>query len=222
MQTPVSTTRVWDLPLRLFHWLLVICIVGSFVTANVGGFWMDYHFVFGYTILALLLFRLIWGVVGPTTARFSTFVRGPSAVLAYLQQKPRTLVHGHNPLGAISVIAMLLALLVQVGTGLFATDGILSEGPLAIYVSSATSDTLTGIHQINKIIILVLVVLHLVAIAWYALVRRQPLVRAMITGNVKTNLLPQNVQPTKDYASTRVLALVVAAIAAGLTWWIVA
>lgn len=213
--------RIWDLPTRVFHWLLVLCIIGSFVTVNLGGFWMDYHFLFGYGIIALLIFRLIWGCVGPSPARFAHFVKGPRHIAGYLRGQP-ALGAGHSPLGALSVIAMLLALAVQAGTGLFANDGIMNEGPLASYVSSAWSDTLTGIHQINKLVILALVALHLVAIAWYAWVRKRALVRAMVTGDKPLADVPPDTPPTPDGAVVRIKAAVVAAVAVALAWWIAA
>ena len=121
--------RVWDLPTRLFHWLLLFCVVMSFVTGNIGGNAMRYHMLSGYCILALLIFRLIWGFAGSRTSRFAAFVKGPASVLSYMaavvkENAPRSL--GHNPLGGWSVVAMLADLLVQVGTGLFAIDDILT------------------------------------------------------------------------------------------------
>lgn len=212
--------RVWDLPLRLFHWALTICVIGSFVTANFGGLWMDYHFQFGYAILALLLFRLVWGFFGPRTARFASFLRGPSAILAYVRQRGVVVSAGHNPLGALSVILMLVLLLIQVATGLFATDGILSEGPLSRYVSHATADRLTGVHQINRILILIVIGLHLLAIAWYAIVRRQPLVRAMITGNKRPQFVPDGTLPTEDGPRIWLRALFIVIVAAAIAVWI--
>lgn len=218
--SPHQRIRIWDLPTRLFHWLLVICIIGSFVSVNLGGFWMDYHFLFGYTILALLVFRLIWGFVGPTHARFTSFLRGPRRIAGYLRGEPAGA--GHSPLGALSVIAMLLALTLQAVTGLFANDGILSEGPLVSYISNAWSDTLTGIHQANRIVIVVLVILHLLAIAWYTLVRKRPLVRAMVTGNKPLAEVPADTRPTPDGVAVWFRAAVVALVALALVWWIAA
>src|SRR5690606_20858784 len=128
-----SRVRIWDLPTRLFHWLFAASVIGAFVTVKVGGLWMDYHPRFGYTALGLLIFRLLWGLVGPRYARFSQFVKGPAATLRYLRA-PRRMA-GHNPLGAWSVLALLLAVGVQTTTGLFATDGIFTEGPLASRIS---------------------------------------------------------------------------------------
>lgn len=222
MPVSVSKTsiRVWDLPTRLFHWLLAVCFVGSFVTVKTGGFWMDYHLWFGYATVALLIFRLIWGVVGPDSARFSRFVKGPGTVLAYLRGQ-HVGGTGHSPLGALSVVAMLLALAVQAGSGLFADDGIFTSGPLAGQVSAATADTLTAIHQTGEPILLALIGLHLVAIAWYVLVRRRALVRAMVTGDKRRGDVPERSTPTQDDGTIRWRALVVAMLAAGATFLIV-
>ncbi|MFH1603628.1 MAG: cytochrome b/b6 domain-containing protein [Pseudomonadota bacterium] len=176
---------VWDLPLRLFHWLLVLLVVVSFVSAKIGGNAMQVHMLSGYTILTLLLFRLLWGFAGGTHARFACFVRGPAAVSAYLRSLVRgdaTQHLGHNPAGAWSVILMLLALLAQAATGLFANDDIATEGPLAKFVSKALSDRITGIHHLNLWLLYVLIGLHLAAIAFYFLHKRENLVQPMLTG----------------------------------------
>ena len=182
---PSNPIRVWDLPTRLFHWLLVILVIISFVTAAIGGLAMQYHKLSGYTILTLLLFRVTWGFVGGRQSRFASFVRGPSAVRRYAASligpdHPSYL--GHNPLGGWSVIAMLLALFIQVGTGLFANDKILTEGPLYAWVSNQTSDWLTRIHKINQQTLVLLVVVHVSAILFYLLFKRENFLRPMITG----------------------------------------
>lgn len=215
--TPSPTIRIWDLPIRLFHWLLAACVLGSFVTVKVGGFWMDYHFLFGYAIVALLIFRLIWGIVGPHHARFGRFIRGPRAIYDYLRGKGSSGA-GHSPLGALSVIAMLAAIAVQAVTGLFANDGIMSEGPLVSQVSGATSDRMTGIHHLNETVLLVLIGLHILAIIWYAVVRKRRLVGPMITGDKKLSEVPLDTAPTRDDAVVRLLAVVAAAVGAGVAW----
>jgi len=177
--------RVWDLPTRLFHWLLLLCVVISFVTGNIGGNAMRYHMLSGYCILALLIFRLIWGFAGSRTSRFSAFVKGPASVLAYMaavfkENAPRSL--GHNPLGGWSVVAMLADLLVQVGTGLFASDDILTEGPLYGWVSRDTANFLTGIHLANRFVLIALIAVHIFAVMFYLFVKRENLIRPMITG----------------------------------------
>jgi cytochrome b len=219
-RTPRAVTRVWDLPTRLFHWTLALLVVFSVVTAKVGGNWIDWHMRSGYTILALIVFRVIWGFAGSRYARFADFVRGPSAIAAYLRgmRSASAPAHaGHNPLGALSVLAMLAILLLQAATGLFANDSIANEGPLAKLVSGATSDLATRIHKLNQYAIFVLVALHLAAVAWYAFARRDNLVLPMLTGDKPGTALP----PATDDLALRLRALVVLALAAGLAAFVV-
>lgn len=173
---------VWDLPLRLFHWLLVLLVVTSFVSAKIGGNAMQLHMLSGYTVLALLLFRILWGFLGGTHARFASFVRGPASVIAYLRGHGAERHLGHNPAGAWSVIFMLAALLLQAATGLFANDDISTEGPLAKLVSKALSDRITGVHHLNVKLLLALIGLHLSAIVFYLVHKHENLVKPMITG----------------------------------------
>ena len=180
---------VWDLPLRLFHWSLVLLVVTSFVSAKIGGNAMQVHLLAGYAVLALLLFRILWGLLGGTHARFASFVRSPLAVIAYLKalKQDKAEHHlGHNPAGAWSVILMLLALLAQAATGLFANDDISTEGPLAKLVSKALSDRITGMHHLNVKLLLALIGLHLSAIAFYFFYKRENLVKPMLTGFKQT------------------------------------
>ncbi len=207
--------RVWDLPTRIFHWLLAVLVVFSFVTAKVGGAWILWHFYSGYTILSLVLFRLLWGFAGSHYARFATFVRGPRAAVSYVRS--RATVAGHNPLGALSVLAMLASLLVQGATGLFATDDIVNEGPLMKLVSNSTAALLSRIHRANEKLLLVLVFLHLAAVLRYQLVRRRNLIGAMLTGDQH---LPEAVA-AQDGPPTRLRAALLAAVAAGLVAYVV-
>ncbi len=181
----VNRVKVWDLPTRLFHWLLVALVAVSFTTVKIGGNAMLYHQFSGYIILALLLFRMAWGFFGSRSSRFVSFVCSPAAVLRYAagllkRGAPRYL--GHNPLGAWSILAMLLVLLIQSGTGLFANDDIFTEGPLANLVSKTTSDWLTRIHRLNSDVILILIVIHVMAVIFYLLVKRDNLIAPMVTG----------------------------------------
>jgi cytochrome b len=169
----------------VFHWLLAVLVIISFVTGNIGGNAMQYHEWSGFTILALLLFRLGWGVAGSRESRFVTFIRGPSAVVRYaatLLRSDSTPSFGHNPLGGWSIMAMLLALLVQAATGLFANDDIVTEGPLFDWVSKASSDGLTRVHKLNQDVIIVLVSIHILAVLFYLFYKRENLVKPMITG----------------------------------------
>ena len=185
-------TRVWDLPTRLFHWSLVGLVAFSAITGQfaerLGSRFMDWHMLSGYAILALLLFRLAWGFVGSTHARFANFVRGPGTVLKYLGAlaagKPDAQQPGHNPLGGWSVLAMLGALAVQVGSGLFQSDEDLGvEGPLAKHVANRTIDLLHRVHETTFWLLLGLVALHLGAIVFYRVVKGENLVRPMFTGD---------------------------------------
>lgn len=181
-----STANVWDLATRLFHWILVLLVVTSFVTANIGGNAMQYHVWSGESILALLLFRLIWGFIGSGTARFIHFVRGPTAAWRYARSLlgPNPEHHlGHNPLGGWSILAMLMALGFQAVSGLFATDDIATQGPLYPLVSDATAGGLTDLHEFNAGVILALVALHIAAVLFYLLVKKENLVKPMITGH---------------------------------------
>ena len=158
--------RVWDLPTRLFHWALVVCIVGLVTTAQIGGNAMEWHFRFGYSVLTLLLFRLLWGFVGGHWSRFSTFLYSPANLLRYLRgHEVDGQPLGHSPLGALSVFAILGLLLLQVGTGLFSDDEIAAVGPLSKLASGAVVSQLTHYHKdIGKVIVLILVLLHIGAI----------------------------------------------------------
>ena len=177
--------RVWDIPTRVFHWLLAALVLFSFITGNIGGTAMRYHEWSGFTILVLLVFRLVWGFVGGAQARFAAFVSGPAGVARYaaslLRGDPPAHI-GHNPLGGWSILALLASLLIQASTGLFANDDILTEGPLFGWVSKQTSDRLTGIHHLNQKVLLVLIVIHICAVFFYLIARRENLIKPMITG----------------------------------------
>lgn len=172
--------RVWDLPTRIAHWSIALLVPVLWWTAEEGR--LDLHIPAGLFMLALVVFRLIWGVVGSSTARFASFVKGPGAIAAYLRgRRPAPL--GHNPLGALSVVAMLAVLVAQVGLGLFATDEDgLSPGPLAHLVSYETSEAATEVHENMFNILLVLIGLHIIAVLFYLLVRRRNLVGPMLNG----------------------------------------
>lgn len=209
--------RIWDLPTRLFHWSLAVLVVFSIVTAHIGGAWIDWHFRSGYAVLALIAFRIAWGFVGGRHARFASFLRGPSAIAAALRGEPAPHA-GHNPLGGLSVIAMLALIGAQAVGGLFANDDIASEGPLVRLVSKATSDTITTLHRINEKLIIALVVLHVAAIFFYLWRKRTNLVRPMITGD-KSDVDPA--QSTPDDAALRVRAALLLALSAAAVWWLV-
>ena len=174
--------RVWDLPIRLFHWLLVVCIVGSFVTINLGDEFIQWHAYFGYSILTLLIFRIVWGFVGSTHARFTSFLPTKKAIFDYLSgSSPRVL--GHNPIGAISVFALVFDLCVQVLTGLFVDDEVSFQGPLAKYVSGSISSFLSEIHEGNQVVIYTLIAIHIAAIWYYKKFKGENLIKPMINGD---------------------------------------
>jgi len=220
MKDDAVRVRVWDLPTRLFHWVLAACVIGSVVSAKIGGNAMVWHFRLGYVVFTLLAFRLLWGMVGGRWSRFGSFVYAPATLLRYLRGGSRAEEHhevGHSPLGALSVFALLVILAAQVGSGLFADDEISNTGPLIKFVSGATSSTLTAWHKtFGQWTILALVALHVAALAMYRLRRGRDLVRPMLVGD---KLLPPGVPPSADSLATRGLALLlVAGCAAGVGW----
>ncbi len=178
--------KLWDPLLRGFHWLLAFFVVAAWCLGQFGPLIMTLHFWCGYMVIALLAFRLIWGFVGPPSARFSGFLHGPSATLGYMRGlSSREPSHwpGHNPLGGLSVIAMIAALVAQVSSGLIADpDDFVNVGPLASSVSRAASTKAVGWHHFGATVILILVLLHLAMILYYRLWKREDLVKPMITG----------------------------------------
>jgi cytochrome b len=190
----MSRQRIWDLPIRLFHWSLVGAIIFAVVTGKVGGNWIEWHGRSGLFILGLIIFRVIWGFVGSPTARFANFMRGPRAIKAYLKGEWQGV--GHNPLGALAVLALLGLIAIQVFSGLFANDDIAFAGPLAPLVSTELSGQITGAHVWLFNGLLAVVVLHVAAIVFYARVKKTNLVLPMVTGyqalNKETPLVPQH------------------------------
>jgi cytochrome b len=213
-------TRIWDLPTRLFHWVLTLLVFFSIVSAKIGGNWLDWHMRSGYCILTLVLFRIMWGFAGSHHARFANFVRRPGVVLAYVREMrsgSAASQAGHNPLGALSVVAVLLVLLLQASTGLFANDSIASEGPLAKLVSGSTSDRLTTVHKTNQYVIYMLIALHLGAVAYYYFAKRENLVLPMLTGDKPGTGLAAS----RDDLGVRIRAAILLAIAAALATYVV-
>ena len=181
-ETPV---KVWDAPVRLFHWLLVLLIAFQYLSAKMKGDWMTWHMYSGYAILALVLFRFLWGFAGSSTARFSGFLAGPAACLRFAKKLMARIPAphaSHNPLGGWMVLVLLLVLLGQAGTGLFANDDIATEGPLFSLVSKELSDRLSAIHFYNFYFLLVLIALHVAAVLYHWGVLKENLIGAMFTG----------------------------------------
>ena len=215
-----TTVRVWDLPTRIFHWLLAACVIAAVISAQIGGNALVWHMRLGYTVFALLAFRILWGLVGGRWSRFASFVYAPGAVLRYLRGASRPDEHhdvGHSPLGALSVFGLITILAVQVGTGLFADDEIATTGPFNKFVSTDTGLALTGWHKgWGQWLIITLALLHVAAIVFYLVARRRNLVRPMWTGD---KALPAGVPASADSGTARVLALVlVIACGAGVGW----
>jgi cytochrome b len=214
--------RVWDLPTRLFHWLLAACVIGSVVSAKIGGNAMVWHFRLGYVVLALLVFRLAWGVVGGRWSRFASFIYSPRTFFRYLKgERPLQAFWdvGHNPMGALSVFALLSVLLAQVTTGLVADDEIASTGPLIRFVSSTVSSMSTSWHTTyGQWIILTLVGLHVLAIAFYFFKKKENLVAPMVHGD---KVLSAEVPASNDTWRNRLLALLLIALSAAFVAWLV-
>ncbi len=213
------TVRIWDLPTRVFHWALLVCIVGLLITGNVGGMWMEWHFRFGYCVMTLLLFRLVWGLVGGKWSRFASFMYSPKILFDYLSGKGKP-EHsaGHSPLGALSVFGLLAFLALQVGTGLISDDEITNAGPLTRFVKNATVSLATWWHkEVGNKVIVAMIVLHIAAIMIYLLKKKQNLIIPMIQGDKQ---MAQAVESSKDTAGSRVGALVVLAVCAAVVFWV--
>jgi cytochrome b len=208
-----NRVRVWDLPTRLFHWLLFLCVCAAALTANLGGNAMPWHLRLGEAVLALLMFRLVWGLIGGRWSRFASFVFSPRVLWRYLRGGGESV--GHSPLGALAVWAMLGWLALQVATGLIADDQIATTGPLASKVSQALSERASGWHAgPGQWGLYALVALHVLAIAVYA--RRQcDLLTPMISGDKD---LPEDVPASRDSWGTRLVALAVFALCAGFAY----
>lgn len=213
-------TLVWDLPLRLFHWLLAGAIAVSLYTGLSGGFEeMDWHQRCGYLVLGLVVFRLLWGFVGGRHARFASFLAGPGRVLAYsramVARRPPHAA-GHNPLAGWTITLTLLAIAVQAVTGLFASDDLFVEGPLVHLVEGSTVSTMTRVHGWGQWTVGVLVALHLLAIAVHSEVFNERIIGPMITGRSRDAAADEG-----DENQRRTLALALAAAVAALVWWVV-
>lgn len=216
VSAPLQALKVWDLPLRLFHWLLAATIVAAVIAVQIGGSMMPWHGRAGLCAIALVVFRLVWGLLGPRNARFTSFIKGPTAIRSYLQGRWQGV--GHNPLGALSVVALLLLVAAQAGTGLFCNDDIGFQGPLADWVGKDRSDFLGGIHEALSKLLFALIALHLAAIVFYARVKRHNLVQPMITGwdQVAPDLARANADAARLGLFRTLLALIVALALAAL------
>jgi len=214
--------RVWDAPTRLFHWTIVTLVFVSWLSADQG--YMKVHLCSGLALLALLLFRIGWGLVGSTTARFSDFLHPPRTVIGYVKGLvggEKHLYAGHNPAGGLMVVAMIVVLLAQALTGLFANDGLHFSGPLALLISDDVSTWITGLHSLIFNAILLLVWCHVVAVGFYLFVKGDNLVKAMITGRKPHTHVPEAVRIafTRSYIALLMLLLVLTA--GGAAWFMI-
>jgi cytochrome b len=201
--------QLWDLPVRFFHWSLVVLLPLAWWTGEEGNF--DWHSWVGYSLLVLVVTRIVWGLVGSRHARFSDFLKGPGAIRGYFNGEPAT-TPGHNPLGGWSVVALLSVLLLQAVSGLFNSDDVLYNGPLYYAASTDFRDTMGVIHELAFDALVVLLVLHLLAVAYYQFRRRQPLVQAMLRGQAEGKAGREAPRPWW-------LAVLIAGLLALLLWW---
>lgn len=217
-----SIVRVWDAPTRLFHWSLATCFIGLIVSGQIGGSAMVWHFRFGYGVLTLLLFRLVWGFQGGYWSRFATFTYWPSQIVRYLRGQGEPQHHvGHNPLGALSVFAMLAFLALQVTSGLMSDDEIAATGPLTRFVSSEWVSSATYFHkEVGRVVLISLVVLHLCAISYYFLRNRENLVHPMLTGDKTISFSTPSASdtPTDRLKAAAIFLVCGGVVASALTW----
>lgn len=212
---------VWDMPVRIVHWLLVLLLVTLLTTGLAGNEWLVWHMRAGYAMLTLVLFRILWGFAGSRNARFVAFVRGPAALKRYARSLASSAheVHAtHNPLGGWMVVALLVALLVQCSLGLFTNDDILNEGPLVRHITKDLSDTLSSLHRRWWWVIVALVTIHIGAVSAYYAMFRDNLVRPMFSGSKR---LPPHAADASAARASVGVTIVLLAICATAVWWLV-
>ena len=209
--------RLWDLPTRLFHWLLVLGVAASIVSGQLGGNLIDWHGRIGVFIVGLIVFRVTWGLLGSTYARFAQFFPTPAKLKSYLRGEWRGV--GHNPLGAFSVFGLLGLLAFQVFSGLFSNDDITFVGPLFDLVSKDLSNQLTGLHKLSSNLLFILIGLHLAAIAFYGHAKKDNLIKPMITGWKETDQ-GESAKGGGIVALIVALAIAVAAVYAASGAWL--
>jgi len=206
--TDLHPIRVWDLPTRLFHLMLIIAVSGLVLTGEIGGDLMKFHFWCGYGVLSLVFFRVIWGLWGGHWSRFVNFLPTPSNVLSYindLRNGSHTPAIGHNPLGALSVFAMLLVLLLQVFSGLMSDDEIANAGPWAVLVSSDWVSMATNFHtEVGKTTLIALLGMHLASVLYYKYFKHEDLLTPMVHGDKH---LPHNTPASRDSPTSRLFAV---------------
>lgn len=204
----LTPTRIWDLPTRVFHVLLASAVIGLLISGEVGGDAMILHFWLGYLVFTLLIFRLIWGVMGGHWSKFIHFVPSPSALAAYIKElknKKTSQSVGHNPLGALSVLSILSIALLQVVSGFLSDDEISVSGPWTILVPSDWVSLATEYHtEIGKVLLIILIVLHISTVIYYKRIKQEDLISPMLHGD---KLLPVDTPATRDTWTSRLFAL---------------
>tara|TARA_A100001015_G_scaffold297773_1_gene379657 strand:- start:401 stop:1093 length:693 start_codon:yes stop_codon:yes gene_type:complete len=214
---PESGTLIWDLPLRVFHWLLVLSLLGSWATSEYEIFETTIHFYFGYLALTLLTFRFLWGIFGTHHSRFRTFLRGPKVVFRYLRGLDSSDNYaGHNPIGGWATILLLLLVLLQAVTGLFISDDIVHAGPYNAVVSEKTADFLALVHYLNFDLLLIACGVHLFAALLYQFVYRKGLIRAMLTGRKPMHAFRDERQIEKHDLQRGILCFMIASLSMAL------
>jgi cytochrome b len=213
--------KVWDWPTRLFHWSLVAAFAGAYVSNKLGAGYFSLHAFFGYSVIVLVIFRIIWGFVGARHARFANFVKGPRGVLHYVSAVGRgrhARYVGHNPLGALMVLVLLALLGAQAALGLFGNDEIFNTGPLAALVSKDTSLLFTSFHRKLFYVILAAIIVHVSAVLAHVVVMREPIIRAMVTGSKPSSFVPHedSIRSSRGAIAFVLFAAIVAAFAIGL------
>ena len=217
--TPPARVRVWDLPVRIVHWAMVVLLVGLVVTGLLGNEWLLWHMRFGQTMLALVVFRVIWGFVGSRNARFAAFLRGPTDIARYARsfagahERHAT----HNPLGGWMVMLLLVALLVQATTGLFTNDDILWGGPLSEKVTKDTSDAVSAFHRKFWWVVAALSAIHVVAVLAYLWLFKDNLIVPMLTGDKD---LPAGTATSEGAAASTAKAIVLLALCGVAIWYL--
>lgn len=213
MQAPLRKTRLWDLPIRLVHWSLVVLIPAMWWTAENDN--LSLHMTLGYVVLAIVLFRILWGFVGSSNARFSQFLKGPGAVIAHLRGKAEKAYAGHNPAGGLSVLVLLLLLATQLGMGLFALDEDNVGSLLTWMVSYDTAREMAELHELGFNVILAFIILHIAAVVYYSVVKNDRIVPPMVTGSRD---LPDDVEAPRIAPLWK--AVIVLILTSAFAWWI--
>ena len=204
--TPKSVHLVWDIPVRLFHWLLVLCIAAQWFTAEQGEDWLEWHFYIGYFTIGLIVYRIIWGFVGTRYAKFVDFIPSPKSLMAWLKGTSNDYV-GHPPLGALMVLFLLLVILLQGISGLFTTDDIFTDGPWREVLSSQMQDYADWLHGNLFTLIQIAAAIHIGAAFYYLLVKKSNLISPLITGNKRVTA-DQGIPSSKLLTAVIVLAIV--------------